>query len=143
LVEKLRSATGKPFAAVQRSDPDVSRALAALNKDVASRISNPADRYRLTENTTSFHVRATGPGVICLTEAFWPGDFRAEVNDRKASIIRVNHAFKGIVVEAAGDYTVTFRYWPKNFPRNLALCGVGAALLVASLIFALRPARLA
>jgi hypothetical protein len=141
LVEKLRAATGKPFAAVQRSDPDVTRALASLNSDVASRTSSPADRYRLTENTTSFHVRATGPGVICLTEAFWPGDFRAEVNNRKTPIIRVNHAFKGIVVEAAGDYTVTFRYWPKNFPRNLALCGIGTALLVASFVFALRPAR--
>ena len=76
-----------------------------------------------------------------INEAFWPGDFRAEINGRKAPIIRLNHAFKGILVDAAGDYAVTFRYWPKNFPRNLMLCGIGATLLAASLFFALRPAR--
>jgi hypothetical protein len=143
LVDKIRAAAGKPFAAAQRSDPEAGRAIATLNSDVATRTSIPAEQYRLTENTTSFRVRANGPGVICLTEAFWARDFRAEVNNRKAAIIRLNHAFKGVVVDAAGDYTVTFRYSPRNFPRNLILCGAGFALLVGSLIVALRPARTA
>ena len=76
-----------------------------------------------------------------LTETLWPGDFRVEVNGRRASIVRVNHAFKGVVIDAAGDYRISFRYWPRNFWRNLMLCGLGAALLAGSLALVLRPAR--
>jgi hypothetical protein len=143
LVDKIRSANGKPFAAIQRSDAKASRAAASLAGDLVTRTTVSAEQYRLTENSTSFRVRAPGPGVICLTEAFWAGDFRAEVNDRKAEIIRVNHAFKGIVVDAAGDYLVSFRYWPRNFPRNLVLCGIGVVLFAGSLTLALRTARTA
>jgi hypothetical protein len=141
LVAKIRAAEGRPFAAVHRSDRDVAAARAALPRDNATRTVAPATRYRLTENTTRFTVRASGPGVIVLTEAFWPGDFRAEVNGRKAQILRVNHAFKGVRVDAAGDYTVEFRYLPKSWPRNLVLCGLGAALLAVIIGFLLRPAR--
>jgi hypothetical protein len=141
LVTKFGSAAGKPFAAVQRNDSPATLAIAALSNDLGARSANPATNYTLTENTTTFRVHASGPGMIVLTEAFWPGDFRAGVNGRKAPIIRVNHAFKGVMVDAPGDYTVTFRYWPKNFPRNLALCGIGAALLIMSLTIALRRVR--
>lgn len=138
LVEKFRAATGRPFAAVQRSDDASTAALARVSRDVATRTTVPANRYRLTENTTSFHVRATGPGAVVLTEVFWPGDFRAEVNGRKVPVIRLNHAFKGVSIDAAGDYEIIFRYRPKNFPRNLTLCGLGAVLLAGSLTLALR-----
>ena len=141
LVAKIRAAEGRPFAAVQRSDPGVAAARLALPREAATRTIAAATNYRLTENATRFTVRASGPGVIVLTEVFWPGDFRAEVNGRKAQILRLNHAFKGVRVDAAGDYTVEFRYVPKNWPRNLALCGVGAALLAVIVGYLLRPAR--
>jgi hypothetical protein len=54
----------------------------------------------------------------------------------------LNHAFKGVVVDAPGEYRVRFRYWPKNFPRNLTLCGLGAVLGMVSLIGAIRAPRL-
>ena len=143
LVEKFRTAAGRPFAMAQLSDRDAAPALATISSDLATRTATPATGYRLTENSTSFQVRAPGPGVIVLTEAFWAGDFRAEINGRKAQILRLNHAFKGVRVDAAGDYAVTFRYLPRNFPRNLVLCGIGAGLAALSLWIALRPARTA
>lgn len=141
LVAKIRASEGKPFAAAQRTDRDAAAALAALPRDPTTRTATPASNYRLTENATRFIVRASGPGVIVLTEAFWPGDFRVEVNGRKAPILRLNHAFKGVRVDAAGDYTVQFRYVPKNWPRHLVLCGLGAALLAVIVGYLLRPAR--
>jgi hypothetical protein len=132
VAEKIRGAAGRPLALAQRSDRDVAAALAQIPGDLATRTSVPATDYRLTENATSFAIKATGPGVIVLTEAFWPGDFRAEINGRKVPIVRVNHAFKGIVVEQPGDLRVTVRYWPRSFPRNLVLCSVGALLLAGS-----------
>ncbi|MBL9189263.1 MAG: hypothetical protein JNK23_17405 [Opitutaceae bacterium] len=141
LVEKIRTAAGRPLAAAQHGDRDTAAALATLPRDLATRTSTPATNYVLTENSTRFTVRAHAAGVIVLTEAFWPGDFRVEVNGRKAPILRLNHAFKGVVVDGPGDYTVLFRYVPKNWPRNLTLCGLGVAGLALLLWLALRPAR--
>jgi hypothetical protein len=56
-------------------------------------------------------------------------------------VLRLNHAFKGVAVTAPGDYRVIFRYVPKNFPRSLMLCALGAILFALSLFGALRPAR--
>ena len=141
VVEKFRGAAGRPLALAQRTDRDVGVALAQIPADLATRTSVAATDYRLTENTTSFSVKATGTGVLVLTEAFWPGDFRAEINGRKVPIVRLNHAFKGVVVEQPGELRVTIRYWPKAFPRNLALCGTGALLLAGSWVLALRSRK--
>jgi hypothetical protein len=141
LVTRITAAGGRPFAAAQRPDLAATPALAALPGDIDRRQVAPATDYRLTENTTSFTVRATGPGVIVLNEVFWPRDFRAEVNGRPQPVLRLNHAFKGVTVDAAGEYRVRFRYWPRHLTRNLALSTVGAVLLALSLFVALRPAR--
>lgn len=142
LVQRIRRDSGAPFASVQQNDKAAQAAVARISRDPGG-AAKPATSYKLTENTTSFTVQASGPGVIVLLEAFWPGDFRAEVNGRTAPVLRVNHAFKGVVVDAAGEYRVTFRYWPRNFTRNLLLCLAGAVLLAGSLALALRPARAA
>lgn len=139
VAEKFRSSAGRPLALAQRSDRDVGAALGQLSGDLSTRTVVPATDYRLTENTTSFAIKATGPGVIVLSEAFWPGDFRAEVNGRKLPIVRLNHAFKGVVVDQPGEFRVTFRYLPKGYSRLLVLSGIGALLLAGSLFLALRP----
>jgi hypothetical protein len=73
-----------------------------------------------------------------LTETFWPGDFRCEVNGRKQPILRLNHAFRGVAVSEPGEYHVVFRCVPRNFPRNLMLSATGAGLLLVSLLVGLR-----
>jgi hypothetical protein len=138
LVQKIKSGDGRPFAAVHR---DGLPALAELGRNLAERSVVAATSYRLTENTTAFDVSANGPGVVVLSETFWPGDFRAEINGRKVPVLRLNHAFKGVVLNAAGDYRVIFRYVPRNWPRNLMLCAAGAILLALSLLIALRPRK--
>lgn len=140
-VAAIKAAAGRPLAAVQTTDPAASAAVAPLSADLATRTAEPARDYTLTANTTAFTVKASGPGVVVLTETWWPGDFRAEIDGKKVPVLRLNHAFKGVKVDAAGDYRVTVRYLPRHFPRYLMLCGVGAALLALSLWFALRPAR--
>jgi hypothetical protein len=134
-MKEIKSGDGRPFAAVQRSDLVT---LPALGGNLAERSVSAATGYRLTENTTAFDVHASAPGVIVLSETFWPGDFRAEVNGRKVPVLRLNHAFKGVAVNAPGEYRVSFRYVPKNFPRNLLLCAAGAILFVLSLFLAVR-----
>ncbi|MES2693432.1 MAG: hypothetical protein V4773_08165 [Verrucomicrobiota bacterium] len=140
LVAKFRAAD-RPLAAFQASDLPAHPRLAALPRDAHARTVAPATDYRLTENSTSFRVRTSGPGVVVLAEAYWPGDMRATLDGIPAPVVRLNHAFRGIVVDSPGDHAVAFRYQPRNFPRNLLLCGVGAVLLVASFVIFIRSPR--
>jgi len=142
-IEKIRGAEGRPFASAQRSDATAVTALAKIPGDMAARTFTPATAYKLTENTTAFTVRANGPGVVMLNEVLWPNDFRVELNGHAAPVLRLNHAFKGVVIPAAGEYRVKFSYWPQHFTRNLVLFALGLALGLASLAFALRPVRVA
>jgi hypothetical protein len=143
LVKTIRAGDGRPFAATQRPQLTEEHALLRVPSGLDGRTVVPATHYRLTENTTSFEVHATGPGIAVLSEVFWPGDFRAEVNGQKATVVRMNHVFKAVLLDTAGDYHVIFRYVPKNFPRYLLLCALGAVLLAVTLFVALRPVHVA
>ncbi len=144
-VAQITNGDGRPFAAVQRSDlaAGASTGLKSIADDLATREVVPGSSYRLTGNTTSFNVRAPGPGVVVLAETFQPEDFRATINGSDAPVVRLNHTFKGLRVDHAGDYRITFRYWPKNFSRDLALAGLGALLFAGSWFLARRPVSLA
>ena len=92
--------------------------------------------------TTSFTVTASGPGFIVLSETYERGNFRVTVNGRDTPYLRVNHAFRGVYVDAAGSYTVTFSYWPRGLAVALAAAGAGLLLLAAALavVFLRHPA---
>jgi hypothetical protein len=123
----------RPFAAVQERDvPHLPAQAEFLSKNLATRTSVPASGYRLTANTTSFDVTASTPGVIVLSETYYPGDFQVEINDRPTTYFRVNHLFKGIYVDQPGIYHLTFRYWPEHFTLSLWLAAAGVVLALAA-----------
>jgi hypothetical protein len=119
---------GRPFAAVQQGETGGSAGLAA---DLAGRTVRAATGYRLTSNNTSFVVDATGPGVAVLTETYLAEDFQVMVDGKPAPYFRVNHAFKGVAIGAAGRHEITFAYWPQHFTLALWLGAAGLVLLVA------------
>jgi hypothetical protein len=122
-----------PFAAVQTNDGDARARLLGLESltgRAAQGPAVPARAYRLTANTTGFQVRAPGPGVVVLTESFMPGDFIATLNGSRAPYFRVNHAFKGLLIPAAGDWEVRFEYRPARWRLSLGLSGAGALVLL-------------
>jgi hypothetical protein len=41
----------------------------------------------------------------------------------------VNHAFKGVQIDAPGTYTVRFEYWPQHLSVSLLASGIGVILL--------------
>jgi uncharacterized membrane protein YfhO len=96
----------------------------------------PAENYRLTSNTTAFTVEAPGAGFIVLTEAFEKGNFRATVNGRPVPYLRINHAFKGVYVDAKGTYEVRYEYWPAGFSNTLILSAIGLGILAIALLAA-------
>jgi hypothetical protein len=119
----VRDGDRRPFAAMQNSDAPAFN----LPTNQTDRTIRPARDYRLTSNTTSFVVDATGPGMVVLTEAYYPEDFQVTINGQPADYFRVNHAFKGVYVDRAGTYTIAFAYAPPVFEHSLVLFAVGLA----------------
>jgi hypothetical protein len=134
-LEQLRQADSHPFAAAQAGD-------AALpGGEPTATAAVPAYDYRLTNNTTTFTVDATAPGVAVLTEAYVPGDFQVTLNGTPANYFRVNHAFRGVRIPAAGNYVVSYSYWPRHFTLSLAMAAIGSLILIAWLIASFRRPR--
>ena len=122
----ITSGDGRPFAAMQTSDP-------ALRSDIppalATRTIVPASNYHLTTNTTGFDIEATGPGLVALTEAWLPHDFRVTLDGQRVPYLRLNHAFKGVFIPAAGHHHLEFTYRPQRFTLSLNLAALGLGLL--------------
>jgi hypothetical protein len=113
---------------VQASDRQAVEATRALPTPFGATI--PARDYALTVNTSRFTVVTPGAGLAVLVETFLPGEFHATLNGAPVSYFRVNHAFKGVVIPAAGKWTVEFRHRPRQWPLSLALAGFGVVMLV-------------
>ncbi len=136
----VRAGDGRPFAGIQLGDWAKLAPAPRVSGDLAKRKVSAAEGYRLTSNSTSFSVSATGPGFIVLTEAYEKDNFRATVNGRPVPYLRVNHAFKGVYVDSAGTYEVRFEYWPAGLSAALAVSAAGLALTGLALFLAMRRA---
>jgi hypothetical protein len=132
-VELLQQADSRPFAATQSAETSMT-ATGAAPPIV------PAHDYRLTNNATTFTIDAPAPGVAVLTEAYVPGDFRVTLNGTAADYFRVNHAFRGVKIPAAGKYVISYSYWPRHFTLSLVLAVIGSVVLIGWL-FAIRRLR--
>ncbi len=127
LMNRILHGDGRPFAAIQDTELRAAPGFAALSGNLAGRTVAGATDYRLTEDGTSFTIRATGPGVAVLTEAWWPGYPHATLDGREAPVVRVNHAFQGVLIGTPGRHDVTVIYRPRHF---IALLGGSAAGLL-------------
>ncbi len=113
---------GRPFAAIQKGD--ASTPAPSLDRKTPPIVTAATD-YQLTNNTTAFTVSTPGPGFIILHENWLADDFRVTLDGNSVPYFRVNHAFKGIAVTAAGTHRVAFSYWPRHLTAALIMCGLG------------------
>ncbi len=91
-----------------------------------------AEVVRRTANRID--VRAEGPGVLVLADT-WDAGWRAEIDGRRARLLRVNHSEAGVVL-GAGTHRVVLSYRPRAFALAaglavLAALGLGAVALRA------------
>ncbi|HEY4988765.1 MAG TPA: hypothetical protein VII09_03110, partial [Opitutaceae bacterium] len=127
----IKAGDGRPFAGIEQNDWAGISPAPRVSGDLGNRRVNAAENYRLTSNTTSFSVTATGPGFIVLTEAFEKGNVHATANGKEVPCLRINHAFRGIYVDQPGTYVVRFSYWPRGLTTALALFAGGLGILAA------------
>ena len=74
-------------------------------------------------------MRTPGPGVVVLTESYVEGDLQVQLNGKATDYFRVNSAFRGVFVPAAGEYHFSFSYWPRHLTVSLWISALGLALL--------------
>jgi hypothetical protein len=132
-VEMLHQQKSHPFAAEQTSGENV----AATTSSAAI----PAQDYRLTTNTTTFTIDAPAAGIAVLTEAFVADDFRVTLNGAPAEYFRVNHAFRGVRIPAAGRHVVSYSYWPRYFTLSLVMAAIGFMVLAGWSVVTFRRTR--
>jgi hypothetical protein len=130
------AARGRPFAAVAIDSSDSASAPAAPPHSVA--VTRSATHYRLTTNRTAFDIDAPKAGMVVLSESYSRDDFQLTVNGRPASYFRVNHAYKGLRLDAPGIYHIEFTYWPRRMTLSLVLSGLGCVGLMIGLCLAFR-----
>ncbi|MEI8395753.1 MAG: hypothetical protein WCF85_13510 [Rhodospirillaceae bacterium] len=117
------TAAGRPFAAVQvMEQPPIS--------PEPGRVIISAHDYQLTTNGTRFTIDASEPGMVVLTETFWPDDIHVTVNGLAAEAVRVNHAFRGVRLDRAGRFEIHFWYEPRYWKPSIAMALVGFGMLV-------------
>jgi hypothetical protein len=114
---------GMPVAAVGRAAPSFS--------DV--RISS----YQPSE--IRLQVTADQPGVVLLTDAFFPG-WTADVDGVAAPVLR-GDCFSRAVQVQPGKHTVTFRYYPRSFRLGLRISAAAFGLIIASLLYTTMSSR--
>ncbi|MFH1227532.1 MAG: hypothetical protein V1701_06470 [Planctomycetota bacterium] len=129
-VDMVQAGDGQPFAAAQSDVFDNTPVLKDFLGEQNQRKIVPATNYRLTNNTTAFKVVAPSRGIVVLTEAYVDNDFKVTLNGTPACYYRINHVFKGVVVNEAGTYEVSFSYWPRHLTLSLWASGIGLLLLI-------------
>ena len=132
-IDLLKKSNGTPFAGIPKEELNKQTELAKLagtSMPPSNRKTTPATDYVFTNNTTSFKINAAGPGVIVLTEAYVPEDFQVRLNGKRTNYFRVNSAFKGLFVQDAGSYVVSYAYWPRYLTLSLWIASAGLAILL-------------
>ena len=79
-------------------------------------------------NRLKVNVHATEPGVLVLTDQYYPG-WKVRVDGKGASIGQVDYDFRGVAVPA-GVHSVEFIYEPESLDKGLRLMKI--ALIVAA-----------
>lgn len=77
-------------------------------------------------------VRASAPAVVVLSDPWYP-QWKAYVDGEEADLLRVNHAFRGVLVPA-GTHRVEFRYEDDAHARGVLLAVVTLVALGVGLI---------
>jgi hypothetical protein len=131
---------GRPFAVQSGA---IRAQLHLAKQDLAQRVVQPAQNYRLTNNTTTFEIEAPTPGMAVLMEAGETSDTLASVDGKPAWVMPINHAFRGVYIAQPGRHVVKFEYWPAVLDRALNYLFAGLGALALSIFWWWRTGRTA
>jgi len=83
---------------------------------------------RCPSDVVAIDVESPGRCLLVVTDTWYPG-WVASVDGRAAELVRVDHAFRGVVVPE-GASTVEMEYRPASFALGVRLAGFGLVLAI-------------
>lgn len=120
-----------------RSSVVIERPIAGLEP---SAVASPGAPARVTHySDTDVLVEATGPGLLLLSETYYPG-WRASVDGKQAPLVRANVHLRGVPLEP-GPHTIRVWYDPLSVKVGFGLSALAVLGNVGALGFAWRAAR--
>jgi hypothetical protein len=94
------------------------------------------EKLEITPNSARIVAKTKGAGVLTVTDAYDSG-WSASVNGHPTPVIRVDGAFKGVVIQSAGQHEVIFKYAPPYWQLALVLAASAACAALAPLVLRL------
>lgn len=92
--------------------------------------------WQLHPNQVTCQVAMKNPGLLVLTEGYWPG-WKVRVNGRDSTLYSLNGGLhRGVWLEP-GQHQVVFAYWPDRLTLGISLSSLSALLLTGLLILSL------
>ena len=92
-------------------------------------IDGDAKITRYGNQNVQIEARLGQPGVLVLTDAFYPG-WKVFVDGKEQRILRANYLFRGVEL-AAGDHRVEFVYDPLSFKIGWIISLLTAAVVIS------------
>lgn len=77
----------------------------------------------VTYGAERVELRATGPGILVLTDTNYPG-WRATINGEPTEILTADGLFRAVALPP-GEHTVVFSFGPSTVALGLAISGIG------------------
>lgn len=84
-------------------------------------------RYSLNDMQYESNNAQKGLGVF--SEIYYPAGWEAYIDGKETPILRVNYAFRGLVIPA-GKHTVEFKFHPKAFFTGEKISGISSITLI-------------
>ncbi len=78
-------------------------------------------------NRVTFQVRAMTPGLLVMSDTFYPG-WSAEVDGKPTPIVRTDYALRGICLPA-GEHEIVFRFDPVTLRVGLLFSAIGLGVM--------------
>lgn len=103
------------------TSPEASKSMPGSMNDKLKQ-KNPMSAKILSERNNSVRVEATGPGLLVLTDTFYPG-WSAKIGSEKAEIYRVNGIVRGVFI-STGTHIIDFKYRPLSFIAGIILSSI-------------------
>jgi hypothetical protein len=87
-----------------------------------------AEIVQETPNELTLRYSMQTKGLVVLSDC-WDAGWRAWIDGRETTVLRVNHALRGVVAPA-GEGKIVYRYEPASFYRGLRASAAGLGALV-------------
>jgi Bacterial membrane protein YfhO len=134
VVGEVTAATSDEEALHRLAEPDFDVAKQAVVQDATVELpadAAPSRDVQITHRTNcrvSLRAKLTHPGLLVLSEGYYPG-WRAAVDGLEAPVIRVNVMMRGLALPA-GEHEVEFRFRSRSIAAGAVLSVAALASLV-------------